>query len=71
VGNHLIALQSSWSRAENAALNTIYGLGYDYDAEYIRKIGEVKAKDVLKVARKYLDPEKCAMVKVLPEGDKE
>ena len=71
VGNHLIALQSSWSRAENAALNTIYGLGYDYDAEYIRKIGEVKAKDVLKVARKYLDPEKCAMVKILPEGDKE
>jgi len=52
-------------------LNTIYGLGYDYDAEYIRKIGEVKAKDVLKVARKYLDPEKCAMVKILPEGDKE
>ncbi len=67
VGNHLIALQSSWSRAENTALNTLYGLGYDYDKEYIKKISEVTADDVLQVAKKYLDPAKCAVVKIIPE----
>lgn len=69
VGNHLISLQSSWSRAENTALNTLYGLGYDYDKEYIKKISAVTADDVLKAARKYLDPGKCAMVKIVPEDN--
>jgi zinc protease len=73
VGNHLISLQSSWSRSENTALNTLYGLGYDYEAKYIRKISEVKAEDVLRVAKKYLNPNHCAVVKILPEenGDKQ
>ena len=69
IGNHLISLQSSWDRAEEIGLNTLYGLGYDYDPVYIRKIREVKAEDVLRVARKYLDPEHCAIVKILPEGE--
>ncbi|MGO9116360.1 MAG: M16 family metallopeptidase [Desulfomonilaceae bacterium] len=69
IGNHLISLQSSWDRAEEIGLNTLYGLGYDYDPVYIRKIREVKAEDVLRVARKYLDPERCAIVKILPEGE--
>lgn len=70
IGNHLIGLQSTWARAENTALNTLYGLGYDYDAEYVKRIGEVKAADVLKAAQKYLDPARCAVVKILPEEDK-
>jgi len=69
IGTHLISLQSSWSRAETSALNTLYGLGYTYDKEYIKKIGEVKTEDVLRVARKYLDPKRCAVVKILPEGN--
>jgi zinc protease len=67
VGNHLISLQSSWSRAENRALNTLYGLGYDYETKYIRKVSEVKTEDVLRVARKYLDVNHSALVKILPE----
>jgi zinc protease len=67
LGNHLISLQSSWSRAENNGLNTLYGLGYDYETTYIKKISEVKAADVLRVARKYLDLKRCAIVKILPE----
>ena len=67
VGNHLISLQSSWARAENTALNTLYGLGHDYDAEYIAKIKAVKSEDVLRVAKKYLDPTKCAIVKIMPD----
>jgi zinc protease len=71
VGNHLISLQSTWSRAENVALNTLYGLGYNYDAEYVAKIAAVKTEDVLRVAKKYLDPSQCALVRILPEETKD
>lgn len=67
VGEYLINLQSSWSRAENTALNTLYGLGYDYDKEYVKKISAVTAQDVLKAAGKYLDTKNYALVKILPD----
>jgi zinc protease len=67
IGKHAIGLQSSWDRAEDIALNTLYGLGHDYNPVYIKRIREVTAEDVLRVARKYLDPERCAVVKILPE----
>jgi zinc protease len=69
VGNHLISLQSSSDRAESIGLYALYGLGYDYDPKYVAKIREVKAEDVLRVARKYLDLEHCAIVKVLPKEE--
>lgn len=68
-GNHLISLQSSWTRAENKALNTLYGLGYDFDAKYLDKISKVKADDVLAVAKKYLDTKRCVTVKIVPEEE--
>jgi len=67
IGNHVISLQSSADRAELVGLYELYGLGYGYDSEYTKKIREVTADDVLRVAKKYLDLEHCAMVKVLPE----
>ena len=69
IGNHLISLQSTSDRAETFGLYTLYGLGYDFDPIYINKIREVTAADVLRVARKYLDLEHCAVVKVLPEDE--
>jgi len=69
IGNHVISLQSSWDRAELIGLYTLYGLGHDYDYVYIRKIREVTSDDVLRVARKYLDLERCAIVKILPEEE--
>ncbi|AFM27305.1 putative Zn-dependent peptidase [Desulfomonile tiedjei DSM 6799] len=69
IGNHLISLQSSWNRAENSALNTLYGLGYDYDKEYIAKVSKVTSDDVMRVARKYLELDHCAIVKIMPEKD--
>lgn len=69
IGNHLISLQSSWNRAENSALNTLYGLGYDYDKEYIAKVSKVTSEDVMRVARKYLELDHCAIVKIMPEKD--
>ncbi len=69
IGNHLISLQSSSDRAESMGLYALYGLGYDYDSKYLQKVRGVTADDVLRVARKYLDLEHCAIVKVLPEGE--
>ncbi|MCX5874333.1 MAG: pitrilysin family protein [Deltaproteobacteria bacterium] len=69
IGNHAIALQSTWARAENNALNTLYGLGWDYEAEYVKKISEVKSQDVLRVAKEYLDPEKRVVVKIVPDEE--
>ncbi len=70
VGHHKIALQSSWARSENTALNTLYGLGYDYDAEFLKKVSAVTSDDVIRVAKKYLDPDRSVTVKILPEEDK-
>ncbi len=67
LGRHQIGLQSSWARAENTVLNTLYGLGYDYDKEYAERISAVTVDQVLDAARKYLNPDKCAIVKILPE----
>ena len=67
IGRHKIALQTPWSRAESIALNDLYGLGYDYDPKYIEQISQVTAKQVREVALKYLDPERAAIVKILPE----
>lgn len=69
VGNYFISLQSSADRAEDIGLNTLYGLGFDYSPEYVKKVREVTADDVLRVARKYLDLERCGIVKIMPADD--
>lgn len=67
IGNHFIALQSSAARAQEFGLYALYGLGYDYDPTYVEKIRAVKTEDVLRVAKKYLDLDHRAIVKILPE----
>lgn len=67
IGNRDISAQSSWSKAERNARYELFGLGLDYDEEFRRKISEVTSEDVLEAARKYLDPDRSAMVKVTPE----
>ncbi|MEW6348122.1 MAG: pitrilysin family protein [Thermodesulfobacteriota bacterium] len=66
VGNYQIHLQSTSARAENTCLNTLYGLGYDFDKEYVEKIKAVTSADVLDAAKQFLSPDKCAIVKILP-----
>jgi len=67
LGRRQISLQSPWARAENIALNDLYGLGYDYDPEFDKRISQVTSDQLLKVARKYLDLDRAAIVKILPE----
>ena len=66
VGNYQISLQSSSARAENKGLNTLYGLGADYDREYVKRVKAVSAKEVLEAARKFFDPAKSVSIKIMP-----
>lgn len=67
VGNHMINLQSSWARAEDKALNTLYGLGYNFTEEYVQKIKQVTSEQVLDVARRYLDPKQSVLLRIEPQ----
>ncbi len=71
IGNYEIRLQSTWTRAENMALNQLYGLGWNYKTEYVKRILEVKPEDLLRVAKQYLDPEKFVIVKIVPDSSAE
>ncbi|MCH7504911.1 insulinase family protein [PVC group bacterium] len=53
VGQNLRGKQSLGSRAFDAALNELYGLGYDYDLGYEERIRNVTAGDIQKAAKKY------------------
>jgi len=43
------------SQALTAAVDELFGLGYDYDKHFDQRIEAVKLDDVIRVARKYLN----------------
>jgi zinc protease len=51
-------------QAQQAAVDDLYGLGYDYDKSFDARIEAVKLDDVVRVAKKYLD--KCVEVTASP-----
>jgi predicted Zn-dependent peptidase len=74
VSERLKSRDTSWSRAESLALNTLYDLGYDYDDQFPSKLASVTPEQIFKAAQHYLDPDRCVVVKILPqesEGKKE
>lgn len=64
IGTHEIGLQTNKAQAMDMALNELYGLGYNFASEYVRKIDEVTADQVLNVARKFMNSEKYVLVRV-------
>jgi len=66
IGTHEIGLQTNRAQALDMALNELYGLGYDYASEYVRKIEEVTADQVLNVANKFMNSEEYVLVRVGP-----
>ncbi len=55
-------------QARNAAIDEIYGLGYDYDKKFDAQIQAVTVEDVVGVAKKYLT--KSVLVTSSPKKDK-
>jgi zinc protease len=66
IGTHEIGLQTNRAQTMDMALNELYGLGYNFASEYVRKIDEVTADQVLNVARKFMNSEEYVLVRVGP-----
>ena len=68
IGTYELGLQTHSAQAAQMTHDELYGLGYDASTHYAERIQAVTARDVRRVARKYLDPERLVKVRVLPEA---
>lgn len=65
-GNYEIDLQRSSVRAAHLALDGLYGLGADADRHYVERIHAVSKDDLLRVARRVIDPGRAVTAIVRP-----
>jgi predicted Zn-dependent peptidase len=42
-------------------------LGHDYDDQFASKLASVTPEQILKAAQHYLDPNRCVVVRILPQ----
>ena len=66
IGNHAIDQQRSSGRALQIALDSRYGLGPDADAAYPERVATISGDDVLRVARRLLDPQGAVLAAIRP-----
>jgi len=71
IGLHRIALQTPDALSFQAALDELYGLGFNRYLHYEEKIRAVTALDLKRVASTYFDPDKKGVILMLPEHAKE
>ncbi|HSR35679.1 MAG TPA: insulinase family protein, partial [Desulfurivibrionaceae bacterium] len=64
VSNYLLGLQTNNAQALEIALNETYGLGDDYGQRYVQAIEQVDIATVLRIARKYIQPDHHVMITV-------
>ena len=68
VGSFEIGLQRNSAQASTVGFDELYGIGtYEY-RKFPEKILAVTADDVMRVARKYINPEAAAVAILKPEG---
>jgi len=65
-GTFQMGIQTNDSLGFMTALDELYGLGYDNYQQFSKKIDAVTAAQVRAAARKYLDPNRAAVVVVRP-----
>ena len=68
-GTTKIRLQTISSRTGQAILNSLYGLGLDYEEKRLAEIEKVTAEDVRRAAEKYLRPDRGVMAILGQNGD--
>lgn len=68
VGHHAIGLQRIGARAGVMALDQVYGLGADFHQRFADRIHAVTVDDVLEVARRVVDFDRCVTALVSPEA---
>jgi zinc protease len=68
-GSHDISLQRRSSLASSLAFNEVYGLGWDAHTRYARAMEEVTADDLVRVAQRFLDPERSVTAIVSPDAE--
>ncbi|HKJ23801.1 MAG TPA: hypothetical protein VKB65_03200, partial [Myxococcota bacterium] len=66
IGGHLIEGQRSSARALHLALDALYDLGPDFGDRYPELIRAVGPEDVLRVARRVLDLDRCIVATIRP-----
>lgn len=69
IGNFPLRLDTSSKMSQLLATIEFYGLGLDYFEKYPRLIQGITKEDVLRVARKYLNPERYALVVVANQSE--
>ncbi len=65
--SEIMESQTSSERAMQAALDELYGLGYDYRERFRERVAKVTLDDVRQIARKYLTIPTVAVVTPAPE----
>ncbi len=69
IASELVDLQTNGALAQTMALDTLYGLGPDRWEGYAARIEAVTADDVLAVAKRVLDLNRCVVVVTTPEAE--
>ena len=69
IGSFPLRLDTTSKLSHLLAIVEFYGLGLDYLERYPRLIQSVTKADVLRVARKYLDPERYVLIVVAKQSE--
>ena len=67
-GTHEMGLQTLDAQSFTAALEELYGLGYDHFLRYPSEIDAVTPEQVREAAQRYFDLDHAVWVKILPES---
>jgi zinc protease len=62
-----VLMETNVSNSFQAALDELYGLGYDNLYKFENETNKVTKHDIIRVAKEYLDMNSCAEVIIQPE----
>ena len=58
ISNYQLNFQTAYDQALTAGLDELHGRGYDYHRHYVSHINAITSDDVIRVANKYLQPDR-------------